>query len=170
MSENFYIELTLAVYKVTGLFPDKEPLKYDIRQSANEILVNLITHDVQNISQNIKALQDLFSLAGAKNLADSRNFVVLRREYGKISKFMQDRGVSSGKTVEKSFFPKNRKEEILQMFKQNGKVKIGDLARTFPGLNRRTLLRDLDGFCQLGLVEKNGNGRGACYTIRNATL
>jgi hypothetical protein len=47
---------------------------------------------------------------------------------------------------------------------------LGDLQKTFPNLNRRTLLRDLDGFCQIGLIEKNGHGRGACYTVRNATL
>ncbi len=80
-----------------------------------------------------------------------------------------DKGVSSGKTVENSFPNKDRHGEILNIMKQNGKTKIGDLTKNFPNLNRRTLLRDLDNFCQIGLVEKNGNGRGVYYIMKNTT-
>lgn len=169
MSKEHYIRLTFAVYGVIKLFPEKELLKHDIRNLANEILVNLINDHYENCSKSIQALNTLFDLAERKNLVDPRNFSVLRREYSKIEEFIKDRGVSSGKTVENSFPNKNRHTDILNIMKQNGKTKIGDLAKNFPSLNRRTLLRDLDGFCQIGLVEKNGNGRGVYYVMKNTT-
>lgn len=171
MSKDFYIRLTFAVYKVLDLFPEKEPLKYDIRKLANEILADLLSSNYNDCLDNIETLKSLFNLAETKNLVDSRNFLVLLREYNRIEQYVQKEvRISSGKPVEKSSANKKRKEEILEILKNNSKVKVGDLVKTFPAINRRTLLRDLDNFCQTGLIEKNGNGRGACYILRNATL
>ena len=172
-SKEFYIRLTLGVYKVSQLFPGKEPLKADIRELADEILANLLCNNYQGYSENIKLIQNLFNLAESRGLADPRNFLVLRREYNKVSGLIEDAGVSAGKTVENSFHngkTKNRQEVILGILKSNGKVKMSDLIKSFPDINRRTILRDLGVFCQSGMVERNGGGRGACYTIKNATL
>jgi len=171
MSKDFYIRLTFAVHKVLDLFPEKEPLKYDIRKLANEILADLLSSNYNDCLDNIETLNSLFNLAETKNWVDSRNFLVLLREYNKIAQYVQRKlRISSGKPVEKSFQGKRRQNEILEILKNNGKVKVGDLIKTFPEINRRTLLRDMEGFCHVGLVEKNGHGRGACYTLRNATL
>ena len=165
MSNDFYIKLTLAVYRVTELFPEKEPLKRDIRDLANEILTNLINHQFENGSRNIKTLKDLFDLAENQNWVDSRNFFVLHREYDKI-----ERLINTGETVEKPRTTQKRKQRILETLEGNSKIKVGDLIKIFPDTNRRTILRDLENFSQAGLVVKSGNGRGACYKLRNATL
>ena len=165
MSNDFYIKLTLAVYRVTELFPEKEPLKRDIRDLANEILVNLISNNSENGSRNLKTLKDLFDLAKAQNWVDSRNFFVLHREYDKI-----ERLINTGETVEKPRTTQKRKQRILETLERNSKIKVGDLIKIFPDTNRRTILRDLENFSQAGLVVKSGNGRGACYKLRNATL
>ena len=172
-SKEFYIRLTLGVYKVSQLFPRKEPLRADIRELADEILASLLCNNHQGCSENIKLIQNLFNLAESRGLADPRNFLVLRREYNKVSGLIEDAGVSAGKTVENSSLNgknKNRQEVILSILKSNSKVKMSDLAESFPDINRRTILRDLGVFCQSGVVERNGSGRGACYTIKNATL
>jgi hypothetical protein len=173
MSEEFYINLTLATYRVTGLFSEKEPLKCDIRKKANEILIGLLCDNYKGLIENIKTLDSLLAVAASRGLADKRNFLVLRREYAKIQRPGQDGEVAPVRkpAVRSSFRkPKKRKEEIIDILRANGRVRVGDLARTFPGLNRRTLLRDLDSFCQVGTLIKSGNGRGACYTVKNATL
>ncbi len=173
MSKSFYIKLIFAAYKVTELFPARQTLKEEIRKIADEILVALLTSQHQNLAQNIQEMNRLFDLAEGRKWIDSRNFLVLRREYAKIARFIDDRGVNSAKPVENSSDNnknKKRQEVILSILKNNGKVKISDLTKSFPNLNRRTLLRDLGSFCQIGLIERNGSGRGVCYTIRNATL
>ena len=174
MSNNeFYIGLTLGVYKVSQLFPDKEPLKINLRGLADEILADLLCENYQECPENIKLIQNLFNLAESRGLADPRNFLVLRREYAKLWDLYVENMGKAGKPVENSSSDKkNRKRQgvILTILKDNGKVKMSDLAKSFPGLNRRTLLRDMGVFCQTGVIKRNGNGRGACYTIKNATL
>lgn len=170
MSKYPYIRLTFAVHAVIKLFPEGERLKQDIQELADEILVNLICSNYKACSDKIKTLNGLFDLAKSRGWVDARNFLVLQREYQKIAEFAEKKGINSGKTVENSFSNKKRKEIILDIIKENGRVKVGDLVKSFPAVNRRTLLRDLDGFCQVGLVKKNGNGRGVCYVIKNATL
>lgn len=173
MSKEFYIRLTLGVYKVSQLFPEREPLRTDLRELADEILISLLCDNHQGRSENIKLIQKLFDLAEGRGLADPRNFSVLRREYNRVSGLIEDMGVDTGKPVENSSHNgkgKKRQEVILGILKNNSNVKIGDLAKSFPDINRRTILRDLDVFCQSGVVKRNGSGRGACYTIKNATL
>ena len=165
MSNDFYIKLTLAVYRVTELFPKQAALKRDIRNLANEILVNLINNNSENSSRNIEKIKNLFGLAEAQNWIYPRNFLVLEREYDKI-----EQGINTGKTVEKPRTTQKRKQRILETLEGNSKIKVGDLIKIFPDINRRTILRDLENFSQAGLVVKSGNGRGACYKLRNATL
>ena len=164
-NKEFYIRLTLGVYRVSQLFPKKKSLKTDLRELADEILVSLLCDNQKGCSENIKLIQNLFNLAESRGLADPRNFLVLRREYAKLWDLYVE---NMGKTVNSK--NKKRQEVILSILKDNGKVKMSDLAKSFPGLNRRTLLRDMGVFCQTGVIKRNGNGRGACYTIKNATL
>ena len=174
MSKEFYIRLTLGVYKVSGLFPEQELLKTDLRELADEILVSLMTGQYENSSRTIEEMNNLLNLAESRGLADPRNFSVLRREYNRVSELIEGTGVNDGKTVENSSDigkNKKRQEVILGILKaEGGKVKMSDLAKSFPNINRRTILRDLGVFCQSGAVERAGSGRGACYTIKNATL
>jgi len=104
-SKEFYIRLTLGVYKVSQLFPKKEPLKADIRELADEILASLLcdSHQEhpQGCSENIELIQNLFNLAESRGLADPRNFSVLRREYARIGDFCAEK-------VEKVVSPPSR--------------------------------------------------------------
>lgn len=191
IDREYYQKLTLAVYRVTEFFPEKEPLRFQIRELADKILANLVLANPhpENIAnkgdllKDIKALFSYFDLADLQNWVDPRNFSVLKREYGKIQKPLEEAAVLSefsapaasksvllntGKSVENSFSGNsqngNRQEKILEAINGNGMVKIGDLLRLFPGVNRRTVLREMDKICQTGAVVRNGHGRGAHYT------
>ncbi len=94
MDKNFFIHLTIGVYKVTEMFPEKEPLKILIRKRANLVLADLILFYsslalnekilVQRILENIAVLCGYFEIADEQNWADKRNFLVLRINYDKI--------------------------------------------------------------------------------------
>ena len=160
----FFLKLTLAVHKVTELFPEREQLKDQIRELADQALADFLLKHEQKGSRRIKELMGFFDLAEAKNWVDPRNFVVLRREYGKIEMNKPVRAVSG------------RKEKILETINGNRKTKLGGLVKTFPDVNRRTLLRDLEEFTKTGLLIRNGSGRGIHYVTnvtnvtKNATL
>ena len=161
MSVDFYIKLTLAVYRVTELFPEEEPLKQDIRNLANEILADLINNQNEYTSRNIKDIKEFFDAAEAKNWVDSRNFFVLYREYDKIEKL-----INTGKTVEKPRITKNRKQEILKVLQEKKKIQLKELIQTFPQVSKRTLIRDLEELYRAGAVVRVGNGRASCYNVK----
>jgi len=152
----FFLKLTLAVHKVTELFPAGEQLKDQIRELADKVLADFLLKHEQRGLRQIQELVGLLDLAEAKNWVDPRNFEVLRLEYGKIEIEKPVQAVSG------------RKEKILKTINSNGKTKLGDLVRVFPDVNRRTLLRDLGEFTKIGLLVRNGNGRGAHY-VANVT-
>lgn len=154
------MKLTLAVYKVIALFPIGEDLGMKIRESADKILADLLLNRPTDLFEQ---LDNLFSLAEEKHWVDSRNFLVLRREYDRI-RLSFEASRTSGKTVDNS--NNHRHDKIIEAINGNGKVKIGEIVSLFPGLNRRTVLRDLDKLCQTGVMVRSGNGRGAYY-IKN---
>lgn len=167
MSTDFYIKLTLAVYKVTELFPKDEVLKYNIRDLANEVLTALINKQSEDIIRLIESLNNLFDSAQAKNLVDSRNFSVLRREYAKIENLAKKQAKTlSGKTVEKPRTTQRRKEEILKVLQEKKKIQLRELIQTFPQVSKRTLMRDMEELYRAGTVIRVGNGRGSCYNIK----
>ncbi|RLC33882.1 MAG: hypothetical protein DRZ76_03755 [Candidatus Nealsonbacteria bacterium] len=190
LDKEHLIKLTLAVYKVTELFPEEE-LKHQIRESANKILADFILlYSDARRPNNLADLLRLFKEAEAKNWVDSRNFLVLYREYDRVRELIP-RGINCGKTVfvrhspetkptagEGNFFSQkrgssqnnHRKEKIMEAIKRNGKVKVRDLSQLFPQFHRRTLIRDLEKLCQSGAVVRVGsNGRGVYY-IKNTLV
>lgn len=103
MNTDYFIKVTLAVYRVTELFSEGEFLQSQIRELANRILADLIlfsrkdlqTPDVcklgEKIGGDIETIKNCFNSAETQNWIDPRNFLVLTREYDKIQKLLKDR-------------------------------------------------------------------------------
>lgn len=95
MDKSHFIKLTLAVYRVTGLFPEDEPLRQKIRNKANDILAGLISAnpnpaaEKKTLLKDIEILRSYFDLAEAQNWVESLNFLVLCREYDKIEQYLR---------------------------------------------------------------------------------
>lgn len=151
------LKLTLAVYNVTAIFPigeEGDNLGSKIRQLADKILVKLSSDKIDEIFK-------LFDQAEKKNWVDPMNFMVLRREYDAVR---QPIGIGPSTQLRAGKNQNgNRNSKIIEAVNGSGMVKIGDLLRMLPGVNRRTVLRDLDKLCQTGIMIRNGNGRGAYY-------
>ena len=99
------IKLTNALYKVTELFPTKEPLKFAIRKEALDVLFFCISSEKQNATSQLQSkevslkkgldclrmLKTYFAIAEEQKWIDSRNFVVLEESYQLFEeKFIQD--------------------------------------------------------------------------------
>jgi len=93
-------KLTEALYRVTDLYPDQEPLKWALRENAVYLYNNLMSitdmsdrklrynfkEVLSSLSQIINKL-DLASLAG---FISDINFEIIKKEYGSLKDFLEN--------------------------------------------------------------------------------
>ena len=166
------LKLSLAVYRVTNLFPQGEALTYQIRHIANQIVADLAADNKEAAIKDIKALIQYFQVARAQNWTKELNFEVLAKEYKEmLNKLSPPKPVKKRppklKEEKKIEFILNnpRQEDIVRQIRQLGDFSISSLSKLFPKLSRRTLNRDLEYLCSVNCLVKSGKGRGITYRL-----
>ena len=110
MDKDYFIKLTLGVYRVTKLFPQEEPLKLKIREKANEILANLVLYTgnpvkitsgekrriSEDVFQDMEIIKGYFKVAEGQDWIDASNFLFLKKEYNKVKRGMIESQESNG--------------------------------------------------------------------------
>ncbi|MEA3344344.1 MAG: hypothetical protein U9Q16_01515, partial [Patescibacteria group bacterium] len=105
MDKEKLIEITNRVYKITLLFPKKEPLRYKIREIADNVLSNFVywqslqnlnpgsfasNQEIQNkdsiflIEKNLEILESYFEVAKWQNWVSYFDILGIQDEYDKI--------------------------------------------------------------------------------------
>lgn len=94
MEKEYFIQLTKNLYRLTLLFPKKEPLRNRMRAMANDILANLISilegnlhksaNRVHEVENNLEILNSFFEVARAQNWVSSDNVLEIQKEYSNI--------------------------------------------------------------------------------------
>lgn len=115
--KNYLLKLTLAVYRVTDKFPEKEPLKYSIREVAGRIFTFAVTSNGcnrQNLECDLELLKSYFLIAKTQNWVSERNFLVLEREYDKIAEAFSVSTIASGPQKSKKR-EKGIAEDLLEL-------------------------------------------------------
>lgn len=108
MEKEHLIELTNKLYRLTLLFPKKEPLRYKIREAADELLANWISWGVlQNpnpaqfakkskelifeLENNSQILNGYLEVAKWQNWASFFDVLEIQEEYGKLGSEIKER-------------------------------------------------------------------------------
>jgi len=168
------LELSLAVYRVTKLFPEGEVLVGLMRQIANQVLASLISGQKRQVKEQVEILLSYFQIAGKQNWTKQVNFVILTKEYRvllseleqvRLAKPSQKRGSSK---IEQSKELNQRQERIVEHIKQKGSVKLKDISVLFPKLSLRTVRKELNEMAQQGILSQQGIGRGSFYKINRS--
>jgi hypothetical protein len=174
LNKDDIIKLTLAVYQVTALFPENEPLQHQIRQKANDILAGFINigssfSKREEILRQIQVILAYFSVAKQQNWVDSKNFLVLDREYKKIRDFFLKSPLKQPKIAKKpqnpalkkqeplnreTSNPNNRQEKIIEMVENKGEISLAELRQVFSGITSRTLRRDLRNLADKNAIKR----------------
>ncbi len=103
MDRKNFIELTNKLYKLTLLFPKKEPLRYKIREVADDILSNLVSWESINslnpgkyaeakerkeiiftMENNLEVIHSYFEIAKWQNWVNYFDVLEIQEEYDKI--------------------------------------------------------------------------------------
>lgn len=101
MSNNYITDrikkLTEALYKVTDLYPDKEPLKWTLRESAIELMLSYMSYRTDKakgpsfIGQRTVLIIHLLEIASLGGFISDLNFEVLKREYQSLKNFLEEK-------------------------------------------------------------------------------
>jgi predicted transcriptional regulator len=187
-NKEYFFNLISAAYEVTKLFPEEEPLKFEIRKKNLKLLSDLmscspnpgvsrIEDKAPLIIKDIKIIKDFLDLAESQEMADSRNFLVLKREYDKIIFYLKEKIEKTEKKEEKPSFQnpekekKNnysltpRQERIVKILKEKKAAQAGEILNYFDEVTKRTLRRDLGRLSEMGVIKRTGKANQIFYEI-----
>ena len=86
MDKDFLIQLTTELYRLTLLFPKKEPLRYKMRELADEILAKCLRLNLKqnSVLEDLEVLDSFFEVAKAQNWVSPAEALKLQQEYSKL--------------------------------------------------------------------------------------
>ena len=193
MEKEYFIQLTKELYRLTLLFPKKEPLRYKLRELAAEVLANLIlilkgnfhrsSNLVEGIENDLEVLDTYFEIAKDQNWVSPDDILEIQKEYSnireEIEKVKKDEeknpqpkikeNPEKEKVAERNDIINERQQKILEILREKGRAQVGQLVSVFPQVSKRTLRRDFRFLLKRGLIERIGEKNYTFYQMRIRT-
>jgi predicted HTH transcriptional regulator len=178
-------KLTSALYRVTDLLSDKEPLKWTLRDKAIELYNNFLSDKKVNMSDIINIL-DLFS---SEYFIANLNYDILKKEYKNLMSFMEENRKDIKPSLIEPMGPiepvkptgpirpirlighigpnpnNSRKDKILELLKDNNSKTIGEIKPFFDDISEKSVQRDLIDLVKTGKLATEGEKRWRKYKI-----
>lgn len=199
MDKKSLIRLTVELYQITILFPKKEPLRYKLRELADEILDDFIRiekesnfstgsmDELDHLLDGLEVMDGFFAVAKDQNWVVSYKLLPVWEEYNNIKESLGK--VDEAKALKEDIENKqailqdaiidspnratngvnDRQQKILEAIKQRGKVQVGEFKTVFPTVTKRTLRRDFWHLTQMGEIEKMGERNDTYYQLISRT-
>jgi len=177
MDRNYYLQLTQNLYRLTLLFPKKEPLRYKMRELADDILAKFAEAGPPQAQEELEVLDSYFEVAKAQNWVNSSEILAIQEEYAnlreELKKVEPERKQEEAKEnpfVEAQLQPSSsqsmseRQEKILDFLRENGRVQVWQVKQILPEVTKRTLRRDFENMLNQGIVERIGERNNTYYT------
>ena len=191
MDRSFLIQLTNEIYRLTLLFPKKEPLRYKMRELADDILFDLIsvpqkTYRGQtpvSLDGKLEVLDGFFEVAKNQNWVKKEELLNLQKEYSKLKgqlklkaepiksevKLTQVRPLQKSELTEVRPLQNSmneRQEKILAVLKEKEKAQVWQIKQIFPQVSKRTLRRDFENLFKRGIIERIGERNETFYQLK----
>ena len=189
MEKKFLLQNTNELYRLTLLFPKKEPLRYKMRELADDILFDLIsvpqkTYRGQtpvSLDGKLEVLDGFFEVAKNQNWIKPEDLLNLQKEYSKLKgqlklkaepiksevKLTQVRPLQKSELTEVRPVQNSmneRQEKILAVLKEKEKAQVWQIKQIFPQVSKRTLRRDFENLFKRGIIERIGERNETYYT------
>jgi len=172
IEKNSLIRITNELYRLTLLFPKKEPLRYKMREIGDEILAKcLINNQHPVLVKDLEILDGFFEVAKNQNWVKPEDILNLQKEYIKLKgqlKLKAEPIKSEVKLTEVRPLQNSmneRQEKILAVLKEKEKAQVWQIKQIFPQTSKRTLRRDFENLFKQGIIERIGE-RNETYYIR----
>ena len=187
-------KITNEVYRLTLFFPKKEPLRYKLRELADDVLANFISFSIKSNKQKIVSQDIEFLLETINSFLDivqnqhwvkDSEILSLREAYSKIKEAIillvgrtEDKLLLESKPVAPAVpivkidsveeMP-DRQKKILDILKRKDQVQIWEVKEAFPDVSKRTLRRDFKKLLQDNMVERIGEKNSTFYRVKVRT-
>jgi len=191
MNAEEIIKLTNAVYKVTDLFPPKDPLKTAIRKEALDVLFFSVlalkgfsSKSRGDVFISLKLLEAYFQVSSKQKWVHERNFEILRMEYSKVRQFFEvlakknkpepKKTVQAQEKTEKSEIASRQIEyeklsdiqlRVLEVLQNKGQLKPNEINGFFPKISSRSIRRELRELREKHIIDSSGSGKAIYYQI-----
>lgn len=190
MDKNYLIQLTNELYRLTLLFPKKEPLRYKMRELATEILakfgggrvsVNSAEVGSPSILAELEVLDGFFEVVKNQNWVKPVEILRIQEEYSriraeikKIPKRVEPAQIENSANGDRrgtdyETRPRNnleRQQKILEFLKEKSRAQVWEIQKIFPSVTKRTLRRDFRNLLKNGLIERLGERNETFYQIK----
>jgi hypothetical protein len=195
-TKNDLLIITNEIYRITLLFPKKEPLRYKIRELANDILANFISLNgdgldqfdlnlVKSFNNSLEITDNFLEVAKNQNWVRAEEILSLQQGYSKIKEIIknlpekkeEEFSLQTSVTAEKkepsleSDKPDipERQKKILEILKKKNQAQIWEIKEAFPDVSKRTLRRDFKKMVQDNMVERIGEKNSTFYRVKART-
>ena len=173
MNRELLIQLTNNLYRLTLLFPKKEPLRYKMRERAVDILAKPNEKD-------LAVLDSFFEVALVQNWVSPSDILAIKKEYDNLREILKKYKPEKEKKKDNlgivEVYPKetpiplrqnlDRQEKILAFLKENGRAQVWQIKQVLPEVTKRTLRRDFEHMLEQGLIERKGEKNDTFYQIK----
>lgn len=168
MDKDNLVELTKKVYKLTLLFPKKEPLRYKIREVADDILA--CNSSSKKLQEDLGVLKKYFEVAKWQNWVSYFDILEIGERYDKIEKdlleVVEKPKITQARTLDVVKGLDNRKERILEILKEKERIQVWEVNEILSDVSKRTLRRDFEQLLRQGLVERIGERNNTFYQLK----
>ena len=165
-----FIELTNNLYRLTLLFPKKEPLRYKMRELAVDILA-------KPNEKNLEVLDSFFEVALVQNWVSPSDILAIKKEYDNLRETLKkdksEKALPAGRQEKKKDNPvaggiynSDRKVRIMEFLKENGRAQVWQIKEILPEVSKRTLRRDFERMLEQGLIQRVGEKNDTFYKIK----
>ncbi len=188
MDKEYLTKLTSDLYKLTLLFPKKEPLRYKMRELADSVLTNLILlidgaevdySDVAfEIRKDVEPLNLFFEIAKDQNWVSQNDIADIQERYQVIKEEIQRfsdnirEDISEKRVVQEKRTPvaslaslNSRQKKIIDLLREREKMQVREVQEIFPQVTKRTLRRDFDALTKEGTIERVGKANLTYYKM-----
>ena len=173
MEKKFLLQITNELYRLTLLFPKKEPLRYKMREIGDEILAKcLINNQHPVLVKDLEILDGFFEVAKNQNWVKPEDILNLQKEYIKLKgqlKLKAEPIKSEVKLTEVRPLQNSmneRQEKILAVLKEKEKAQVWQIKQIFPQVSKRTLRRDFENLFKRGIIERIGERNETFYQLK----
>jgi len=169
MNKEELLQMTKELYRLTLLFPKKEPLRYKMREVANEILALFLdkkSKDSPIFQIKLDILDAFFEIAIAQNWVKNGEILALKQQYNNLKSTIKETPKNSLPRPQIFLSALQRQQKIVELLKEKNQIQVWEVKQIFPQVSKRTLRRDFANLVKAGIIERVGSQNNTFYKLK----